>query len=578
MYRLVKCFPLWLLLLMLLPIGCREEGRDEPAPEPSITLSKSEVTLPREGSREVLTLTMPEGEKWSYMLTPQVDWLTVSEGADRTVVLTSLPNDGSVDRAVTVRLFVGGRTASVHVSQSAADLVLDLPASSITLTPMGERRSIRLSTNSQSWSVSPLADEAHWLTVETVPVAGMIYLSATRNTTQAERSTVLTVTTPSGATKTLEVKQSAPLVHFTPYRDPLLRRGIPWRDLIDYEEARGFAFTFMQRGSLDGYMPSPDVISFKTTGDRYPYITYYRDLRHDNIYESARIEVTDPADLRMDGDYMKYLLSIGYKPTYGHREDNIHLISADGYFTVTTTYSRTTDRYYAVFTPEYLQPGDMPTFATLPVGPKGFLDRIGVEAYKYPEIKTWETGTLGSKILMEVPAPFDKERPDDLYSAIFRADKDRSLSPEDYRWYILYFSYPDRGIRPGKMVQSASEGVLLFTDVEKVLFFIHYGSDPRGVKFKTTRELEQLLGDSGYTYAGVTSGVGMKYVNESLGYVIHIGLMSFKEVDPKQEYVALLRYSRLPKEAPKSRAAETTDTAVACSAVSSSIVPLRVSK
>lgn len=577
MNRLIKYSPLWLLLLLLIPTGCREESTQQPEPEPSITLSKTEVTLPREGASETLAVSMPEGEKWSYMLTPQVDWLTVSEGTDQAVVLTATANEGTTDRAVTVNLFVGGRSARVLVSQTAADLLLDLPESSITLTPTGERRSIRLSTNSQSWSVAPVADDARWLTVETVPAAGMIYLSASRNTTQAERSTVLTVTSAKGEEKKLEVKQSAPLVHFTPYQDPLLRRGIPWRDLIDYEEARGFAFTFMQQGSLDGLMPSPDVISFKTTSDRYPYITYFRDLRHDNIYESARIEVTDPEDLRMDGDYMKYLLSIGYKPAYGHQEDNIHLISPDGYFTVTTTYSRTTDHFYVVFTPEYLQSKDMPTFDTLPVGPKGFLDRIDAEAYKYPAIKTWETETLGSKVLLEVPATFDPKRPDDLYSAIFSADKTKSLSPEDYRWYILYFSYPDRGINPGKMVQSVSEGVLLFTDVERLLFYINYSSDPRQVKFKTTRELEKLLADNGYTYAGITGGVGMKYVNESLGYVIHIGLMSFKDVDPKQDYVALLRYSRLPKESPESDAAETYAVAAASSVVSS-FVPLRVSK
>ena len=401
---------------------------------------------------------------------------------------------------------------------------------------MGGESVVRVESNSSAWAVRSEGG-ADWLSVSSVPEKGLLLIRATHNTTQEERSAKVILGYEGKEAQEVTVTQAAPLLFFEPFKDDT--KELVYRDLIDFEEGRGFVFTFMQIGSKDGFMGSPDVLSFKTTSDLLPQISYFRAVDYDNIYESARVTVETDEMPKEDHPFVQYLLAQGYTKRYDHHEDDVHLVSPDGYFSVRTAYSRQDDNFYFDFTPEYRQDGPLPTFETLPMGPEGMLDRVDKKEVKFPDIDKWETETLKSEQLFVQKANTDPSRPDDVYMALYKTAED---TPEDMRWYTFYFSYPPRNINPGDKIQSVTDCKLVFRDKSKILFII----DKKTLKFKTTQEFSDLLKANGYEYHGVAPSLGMRYQNAQKGMEVYVMLADFKGVvDGDDTVMAVLYYKKM---------------------------------
>lgn len=524
-----------LALCALLVTACSEDTPEE-APV-TIPLSASEITLPKGAAVETVTMKMDESEMedWDYMLTPEVDWLKVTrKGTD--VVLSAQENNESQDRHTTVQLLLGHRTGKIQVTQSAADMTLSTNLKEINLSAMGGESVVRVESNSSTWAVRT-EEGADWLSVSSVSEKGLLLITASRNTAQEERSAKVILGYEGKEEQQVTVTQAAPLVFFEPFKDDT--KELVYRDLIDFEEGRGFVFTFMQIGSNDGFMGSPDVLSFKTTSDLLPQISYFRAVDYDNIYESARVTVETGEMPKEDHPFVQYLLAQGYTKRYDHHEDDVHLVSPDGYFSVRAAYSRQDDNFYFDFTPEYRQDGPLPTFETLPLGPEGMLDRVDNKEVKFPDIDKWETETLKSKQLFVQKAGTDPDRPDDVWMALYKTAEG---TPEDMRWYTFYFSYPPRNINPGDKIQSVTDCKLVFRDKSKILFII----DKRTLKFKTTQEFADLLKANGYEYHGVVPSLGMRYQNAQKGMEVYVMLADFKGVVEGDDTVmAVLYYKKM---------------------------------
>ena len=174
--------------------------------DPSIALSEEALTAPAEG----MTATFKVNATNDWSVSSDVDWITLSPEAggfgETEVTVTFAANPVARERAGVITVAGEGQTASVAVSQAAAEPALDLSAENVEVNSEGDAVTLTIVTTLE-WTAVP-ADE--WVTVE--PVEGdygesSVVITIAENVIARERTSSV-VFTSGELTVTLPVVQA----------------------------------------------------------------------------------------------------------------------------------------------------------------------------------------------------------------------------------------------------------------------------------------------------------------------------------------------------------------------------------
>ena len=555
------------LLLGLSILGACQPKHSEVTPlAKKLQLSATALTFDRAVGTQEVTITSKNASEWIYTITPQVEWLTVAQMQNKLTIATT-ENKSNTERKATIAIIAGTEVAHLAITQKAADLVVDLTAElssakSLTLPACGGSTLIEVSANVEEWSID--APKESWFKATPLKVANAIKVEVERNPLTEAREAELTLKFGDGVEKKIPLQQAGQLRYFAPYSENYWY--LIFKDIVQYEEARGFKVIQIQFGEEGMFQDTPNALAFETASDLLPEVAYYQDLGSTRSYDEAYIRITDPDEMREGGGYYQYLKDLGYEERYNSKPDDPKLISPDGFLAARLFFNSKAASYYVVFTAQYMPRKAYPTFDKLPAYPEELQKMIEDRSVRFKDIDKWEK-SIGSSSIFTLTAgqAGDKQHPDEMYIAIYNTNpKEEDAEQKQFHFYQFYIS----ALRPTptpEQLQSIQLAWLCFNDYHKVLFMTSKD------KFRTTPEFEALAKKEGYIWHGFQQD-GIHFVNKEKG--IKMVVMLYIQPDLfGNKYTATIRYEKLPPVTPP---APTTNAVgarqshkMACSAVQS---------
>lgn len=500
------------LVVTVLPAvtgGCTPDGTGSKIPsEPSsLELSKTELVIGKEAALETVNVTT-DADAWSFLVTPgEADWIDVKQ-TERTLEIGVKANESATSRHSVITVIAGGLVRKVTLEQSASDLVFffdgqtDIPEDQLILSALGNEKLISVRTNDKGWHIQPVDSETSWLTVHTDTEAGVILLEAERNPEVEARVATLSISLSNGTTQQLTVTQAGQLRYFLPYQEN--HNVLNYKDLIIFEKERGNALTYFQRGDDSGWWTTPDILTFATSSDVLPRVTYSREIDFSLVYNYAEFPIADKSEIQEGGGFRKFLESQGYVQRSGSTSASPQLESPDGFLFVDVKENEGSAGNVRVrFTPQILQGKDMPTFKRFPYGVSGFYNHIHNVSWKYPQIEEWEVNTLKSTSVFSMTNEQYLPASSEMLLKVYKLPAEKSNpEDEDFHWYQFYFTQgANKTDAPSpEYVQAVHYSRLVFKDYEKVIFLI--GDN----QFKVTREFKKLAEADGFIYKGIYQG------------------------------------------------------------------------
>lgn len=172
----------------------------------SLTVSPASLSFAAAGGGQGLTLTA----NTNWVVSDTMPWISIapaSGSSDTIVQVTCAPNSSINSRsgAITI-LGVGAPTQTVNVTQSGLSEVLEVNPTTLNAGPQAGSLALSITSNG-TWNAADLVD---WITLGTISGNGNATLAVnfSQNTTAQQRSTVITISTGSGAlSRTVTVTQ-----------------------------------------------------------------------------------------------------------------------------------------------------------------------------------------------------------------------------------------------------------------------------------------------------------------------------------------------------------------------------------
>ena len=190
-------------------IEVNQGGQDKnPEAKPLQELKVSEPgQFGAKGGEQTITVTATAA--WSISKSVESDWLAVKPESGKAgtvqVTLTVAENTSTGLRTATLIVKSGELTKSINVSQSAANPVISIDASSLEFASVSASKSFKITANT-SWTV---ASDQTWCSVSPASGSGdsSVTVNVEENTSTAERTATIMVKSDAG-NKTINVTQS----------------------------------------------------------------------------------------------------------------------------------------------------------------------------------------------------------------------------------------------------------------------------------------------------------------------------------------------------------------------------------
>ena len=495
-----------LAALLFVSGGCTRENNAneaEPAAPTTLELSKEELTMGKGAGMETVTI-QTDAPSWSFIVTPgDASWVTAAQSGSE-LNITVQPNELPESRKAAITVIAGGLTKQISLEQSSSDLVFNVETgetsedNSLMFSALGEEKVISVRTNGAGWKVEAADPAAPWLTVHADTNAGVIVLRADRNPETKGRTTTLKLTPASGEQVAITLTQAGQVRYYLPYQEE--RKVLNYKDLILFEKSRGNALTFFQVGDDSGWWAVPDMLTFASSSDVLPRVTYVRDLGFSLVYNYAEFPIADKAEILEGGGFREFLKAEGYIERSGSTEEMPQLESADGFLFVDLKADDETGEVTVRFTPQILQDGPMPSFESFPYGVMDSYSHIYNTEWKYPQVDEWELNTLHSSVTFEITNTYYAAASDEMLLKLYQLPEPKANpEDEDFHWYQFYFQQSStRTDAPSpEFIQAVHYYKLVFKDYEKVIFLI--GDN----QYKVTKEFRDLAEDNGFVYRGI---------------------------------------------------------------------------
>lgn len=477
--------------ILLCLFSCAKEDEFE---MPTLVLSENSITFDKGVSERNISVTTNQAS-WIASSPQEGDWLSLVQDGNVLKVKATENKMGS-ERTSYVLVNANGASGKIAVTQSAADVTLDVAPDAIYLPQTGGEKTIDITTNSSVYDVTT-SEEVSWLKI--VKGEEEIKLIAERNDTYQKREVKLYAKSGS-VIREIVVSQSGIQRYILP-----IYPGVPQDEhkIMDFELGRG-SFLREYQTAMPAY-GLEETYTFITPSPIFTLIQY---CSSDGVTPSQIISIGDgrkAVDAVKDKAFDKFLTDNGYvrSNSQSDREytNDKELLSLKVYISE----KENNEGVNLTFTPIMKQIGEYKTFSKLPYYPLTLLQKDNV---KLAQVEDYEQ-KAGST---------EEERSTNEYktSEISQIQYKLKASTDPTAAYgriHIFYTTDKNGDAPDNL-GSVQIGALLFKETSLGVW--KYGN-----KWVATKEIKKLLGEEGFSFLR-TSGNNHFFVRESDHLVIDI--------------------------------------------------------
>ena len=477
--------------ILLCLFSCAKEDEFE---MPTLVLSENSIAFDKGVSERNISVTTNQSS-WIASSPQESDWLSLVQDGNVLKVKVTENKMGS-DRTSYVLVNANGASGKIAVTQSAADVTLDVAPDAIYLPQTGGEKTIDITTNSSVYDVTT-SEEVSWLKI--VKSEEEIKLIAERNDTYQKREVKLYAKSGS-VIREIIVSQSGIQRYLLP-----INPGVPQDEhkIMDFELGRGSYLREYQAA-----MPAYGLEETYTFITPSPIFTLIQYCSSDGVTPSQIITIGDgrkAIDAVKDKAFDKFLTDNGYvrSNSQSDREytNDKDLLSLKVYISE----KENNEGVNLTFTPIMKQIGEYKTFNKLPYYPLELLQKDDV---KVAQIEQYEQ-KAGSK---EEERSFNEHKATEVSQLQYTLKASTEPNAAYGRIHIFYTT-DKNGDAPDDL-GSVQIGALLFKDTNLGVW--KYGS-----KWVATKEIKKILGDEGFSFLR-TSGNNHFFVRESDHLVIDV--------------------------------------------------------
>ena len=477
--------------ILLCLFSCAKEDEFE---MPTLVLSENSITFDKGVSERNISVTTNQAS-WIASSPQEGDWLSLVQDGNVLKVKATENKMGS-ERTSYVLVNANGASGKIAVTQSAADVTLDVAPDAIYLPQTGGEKTVDITTNSSVYDVIT-SEEVSWLKI--VKGEEEIKLIAERNDTYQKREVKLYAKSGS-VIREIVVSQSGIQRYILP-----IYPGVPQDEhkIMDFELGRG-SFLREYQTAMPAY-GLEETYTFITPSPIFTLIQY---CSSDGVTPSQIISIGDgrkAVDAVKDKAFDKFLTDNGYvrSNSQSDREytNDKELLSLKVYISE----KENNEGVNLTFTPIMKQIGEYKTFSKLPFYPLELLQKDNV---KLAQVEDYEQ-KAGST---------EEERSTNEYktSEISQIQYKLKASTDPTAAYgriHIFYTTDKNGDAPDNL-GSVQIGALLFKETSLGVW--KYGN-----KWVATKEIKKLLGEEGFSFLR-TSGNNHFFVRESDHLVIDI--------------------------------------------------------
>ena len=477
--------------ILLCLFSCAKEDEFE---MPTLVLSENSIAFDKGVSERNISVTTNQNS-WIASSPQEGDWLSLVQDGNVLKVKATENKMGS-ERTSYVLVNANGASGKIAVTQSAADVTLDVAPDAIYLPQTGGEKTVDITTNSSVYDVTT-SEEVSWLKI--VKGEEEIKLIAERNDTYQKREVKLYAKSGS-VIREIVVSQSGIQRYILP-----IYPGVPQDEhkIMDFELGRG-SFLREYQTAMPAY-GLEETYTFITPSPIFTLIQY---CSSDGVTPSQIISIGDgrkAVDAVKDKAFDKFLTDNGYvrSNSQSDREytNDKELLSLKVYISE----KENNEGVNLTFTPIMKQIGEYKTFSKLPYYPLTLLQKDNV---KLAQVEDYEQ-KAGST---------EEERSTNEYktSEISQIQYKLKASTDPTAAYgriHIFYTTDKNGDAPDNL-GSVQIGALLFKETSLGVW--KYGN-----KWVATKEIKKLLGEEGFSFLR-TSGNNHFFVRESDHLVIDI--------------------------------------------------------
>lgn len=477
--------------ILLCLFSCAKEDEFE---MPTLVLSENSIAFDKGVSERNISVTTNQSS-WIASSPQEGDWLSLVQDGNVLKVKVTENKMGS-ERTSYVLVNANGASGKIAVTQSVADVTLDVAPDAIYLPQTGGEKTIDITTNSSVYDVTT-SEEVSWLKI--VKSEEEIKLIAERNDTYQKREVKLYAKSGS-VIREIIVSQSGIQRYLLP-----INPGVPQDEhkIMDFELGRG-SYLREYQTAIPAY-GLEETYTFITPSPIFTLIQY---CSSDGVTPSQIITIGDgrkAIDAVKDKAFDKFLTDNGYvrsnsQPDREYTNDK-DLLSLKVYISE----KENNEGVNLTFTPIIKQIGEYKTFNKLPYYPLELLQKDGV---KVAQVEQYEQ-KAGSK---EEERSFNEYKATEVSQLQYtlKASTDPNAA---YGRIHIFYTTDKNGDAPDNL-GCVQIGALLFKDTSLGVW--KYGS-----KWVATKEIKKILGDEGFSFLR-TSGNNHFFVRESDHLVIDV--------------------------------------------------------
>lgn len=469
---------IWLAVSILMTgtlQSCQPKNDGEPD-EATITVSSNTLTLDAAETKAVAPQISVTTNYQNWDVSDNAEWLSAIRQGDGIAISTERNASGR-ERTADVLVFAGSVMKKVIVTQSAADIILEVSPVDFNIAPAGGKFMIDVNTNTSDWTAE-LDGQPEWISYRKVAGGQMIELTVAENSTAANRQTKMYIVG-GGVQKEVNIIQATSVLGNNIL--PLLKSMALSNEILKFEENRGSSLVKYDGGLPEHFLYKQDF-RFLTTSPIFHMVRYER-TQDDGRLNTAILETNKISYVTSD-DFKNYLVSEGFEIlTWDASAKKIEADNKELQYKMSVEFfpdnlgGRVKFVYYPVQKVAY------PTFAQFPYYNANMLNKK-----TYAEINEWELAQ-GSTFVKTIPS---KNFPNEIGAAMYM-----NVASKSPLFSTFYHFWWEKDMATGLI----SEIWFSHNRVD----LVYWDSSENGVgKWVLTNEFKALLEGEGFSLIGYT--------------------------------------------------------------------------
>lgn len=348
------------LLLVLLGASCQPKESDREPEESTLTLSTTSVSLDNK-AQTAQAITVTTNQPKILVSAPGTEWLEASLQGNN-ILIKVAANEFGKERKTEVLVFAGAATEKILVTQSAADIVLEISPNELVVENKGGELFASVKSNSANWQIEPV--QMDWITVEKF-TSEIIKIIVKPNNNANSREGALYAKL---GNSTKEIKISQVGKSGEKFFLPLLEARPRTIDLVNFETNRGnLMIRFLD--ALPAWQIYDRLHQFACTSEVFTAMDYTFDVSINKMRE-IRMYTEDQKVIKSK-ELREYLESNGFVLGKAKEDGTYSGVNEKLLFKVETELVSTSNvepfgRANLVFTPIVKQTESFPTFSKFP--------------------------------------------------------------------------------------------------------------------------------------------------------------------------------------------------------------------